>query len=56
MAANSDWNNAALIDAYISGLSQCIKEQLISLDMLDDLDSVIAITNKIDRQLQDYEK
>lgn len=53
LAAESGWNNAALVDAYISGLSQRIREQLISLDLPDELDSIIAITNRIDRRLQD---
>lgn len=47
-------NNTSLIDAYVSGLSQQITEQLISLDLPDELDDVITITNKVDRRLQDY--
>lgn len=56
LAADSGWNNATLVDAYISGLSQRIRKQLISLDLPDELDSVIPITSKTDRRLQDYEK
>lgn len=38
LAADSGWNNAALIDAFVSGPSQSIKEQLISLNLPDKLD------------------
>lgn len=49
LATDSGWNSAALIDAFVGGLSSHIKEQLITLDLPDDLDSVISLTNKIDR-------
>lgn len=51
LAADSGWNNSAHIYAYISGLSQCIKEQLISLDLPDNFDNVLAIANNIDCRL-----
>lgn len=49
LATESGWNNPALVDAFVSGLSQQIKDQLVSLDLPDELDSLVAITNKIDR-------
>lgn len=55
LAADSGWNNGALIDAFLGGLSPRIKKQVISLNLPDDLDSVIAVVNKIDRQLQDHD-
>lgn len=56
LAANSGWNSSALTDTFLSGLSQRIKDQLISLDLPDDLDNVIAVINKIDRHLQDHDR
>lgn len=54
--ADSGWNNSALTDAFLHGLSPKVKDQLISLDIPDNLDGVIALTNKINRQIQDSEK
>lgn len=56
LAADSGWNNAALTDAFLSGLCKKIKGQFISLDVPDELDDVIAITNKIGCRLQGWEK
>lgn len=50
------WNKAALVDAFVGGLTQHIKEQLITLELLEDLDNVIAMINKIDCQQSDYLK
>lgn len=41
----------ALVDAFIGGLSQRIKEQLITLELPEGLDEVISIVNKIDCQV-----
>lgn len=46
----------ALIDAFLHGLSEKIKHQLVSLVIPEDLDSVIALTNKIDRHLQERDR
>lgn len=56
LAVDSGWNNYALTEAYLNDLSPKIKDQLISLDIPDSLDGIIALTNKIDRRLQDREK
>lgn len=56
LTANCRWNSSALTNTFLSGLSQRIKDQLISLDLPDNLDNVIAVINKIDRRLQDYDR
>lgn len=56
LAADSGWNNSALVDAYLNGLSAIVKDQLVSLDILEELDRVVALTNKIDRRLRDHER
>lgn len=48
LAADSGWNDSALIDAFLHGLAAKVKDQLILLD-IPDLDGVIALINKIDR-------
>lgn len=47
---------ARMLPCFLSGLSQQIKDQLVSIDVPDELDSIIAIVDKIDRWLQDREK
>lgn len=49
-------NNVALINAFLGGLSARIKEQLISFDLPNDLDSAIAVANKIDRRLHNHDR
>lgn len=48
LAADRGWNNSALIDTFLSSLSHKIKDHLISLDIPEDLDSVIALTHKLE--------
>lgn len=38
LAAESGWNNSALIDAFLHGLTAKIKDQLVSLEVPEDLD------------------
>lgn len=53
LAADSGWNHLALIDTFLHGLAAKIKDQLISLDIPDDLNGVIAWANKTDRRIHD---
>lgn len=56
LAADSGWNSSALLDAFLSGLSDSIKDQLIPLDLPEDLDSVIALAVRIDNRLAERQK
>lgn len=56
LAGDSGWNNTALTDAFLSGLSHKIKDQLVSLDVPEALGSVLSITNKTDRGLKERER
>lgn len=51
MAADSGWNSAALFDAFVSGLSDSLQDQLAPLDLPADLDSVISMAIRIDNRL-----
>lgn len=46
----------AFIDAFLHGLSGKTKDQLVTLEIPDKLDQVIALTDNIDRQVQDQER
>ena len=53
LAADSGWNQPALMDAFLSGLSEALKDQLAPMDLPADLDSLIELTTKIDKRLVD---
>lgn len=50
---DSGWNDSALIDAFLHGLAAKVKDKVILLEIPNNLDVVIALTNKIDRLMQD---
>lgn len=54
LATDSAWNNAALVNAFIGGLSQQIRRQIITLELPEGLDEVISVINKIYRCLADH--
>lgn len=49
LAAESDWNNAALFDVFLQGLAFSIKEALIPLDLPKTLASLITLAIRTDR-------
>lgn len=55
LATDCGWNNTALVDAFVGGLTHRVKEQF-TLELLEDLDDVIDMINKIDRWLSDHLK
>ena len=54
LAADSGWNQSALIDPFLHGLGSSMKDH--SLDIHDDLDSLISLGIKIDKRLAEREK
>ena len=46
-AADSGWNFPALRDAFLTGLSDPIKDQLAPLELPRDLESLIAVSIRI---------
>lgn len=53
LGAESDWNSSLLTDAFYNGLSDTIKDELAARDPPVDLDTLIAMANRIDRRLQE---
>ena len=56
LAAESGWNESALIDAFLHGLGSSLKDHLGPLDIPNDLDSLISFAIKIDKRLAEREK
>ncbi|KAF0023053.1 hypothetical protein F2P81_023683 [Scophthalmus maximus] len=56
LAAERGWNQAALLDAFLYRLSSDLKDQLAALDLPRDLNALIALAIKIDKQLFERER
>lgn len=48
----SDWNSAAQCDAFLAGLAEYIKDELVSYDLPSSLDGLIELTSRFDRHIQ----
>ncbi|KAK5883332.1 hypothetical protein CesoFtcFv8_019670 [Champsocephalus esox] len=55
-AADSRWNTPALHDAFMTGLTDPIKDQLAPLEVPWDLESLIAVSIRIDNPLRERER
>ncbi|KAF7641900.1 hypothetical protein LDENG_00268980, partial [Lucifuga dentata] len=51
-ARQSDWNMAALCDAYLNGLADYVKDELVLHDLPTTLDGLIDLTTHIDLRIQ----
>ncbi len=47
LAADSGWNQPALVDAFYNGLTEMIKDHLTPLDLPSELDALVALTCQI---------
>uniref|UniRef100_A0A3P9JJ87 CCHC-type domain-containing protein n=1 Tax=Oryzias latipes TaxID=8090 RepID=A0A3P9JJ87_ORYLA len=56
LGSESDWNPAALTDAFLEGLSEEMKDQLAPLEIPSSLEPLIALAIRIDNRLQDRRK
>lgn len=48
VAADSGWNDADLLDAFLRSLSEAIKDQLAPLTLPTDLESMISLATQLD--------
>lgn len=55
LAADGGWNQLALVNAFYSGLSDLVKDRLISVDLLAELDTCVALVSKIDKRLSEHD-
>lgn len=53
MAAESDWNQASLRDAFYHGLSSRVKDELAARDLPAGLDELVALAIRIDGRLRE---
>ncbi len=51
-ARQSKWNAEAQCDAYLRGLEEYVKDELVSYDLPATLDELIELTRRVDRRIQ----
>lgn len=51
-ARQSEWNHPAQIDAFLLGLADYIKDELVSYELPRSLDGVIALVTRLDQRIQ----
>ena len=52
LATDSGWEGCALVDSFLNGLSETIKDELLTRELLEDLDQIIALAIRIDSRLE----
>ena len=53
LATTSGWESRALYDAFINGLSERIKEELLMRELPDDITSLIDLAIHVDTRLEE---
>ena len=53
LATDSNWEGRALIDAFLHGLSEAVKDELLTRDLPDELDQIITLAIRVDTLLED---
>ena len=56
LATDSGWEGRALIDAFLHGLSEAVKDELLTQDLPDELDHIIALAIRVDARLEDLRR
>ena len=53
LATGSGWEGRALVDAFLHGLAEPVKDELLTQDLPDDLERIIAMAICVDARLED---
>ena len=53
LATDSGWEGRALVDAFLHGLSEAVKDELLTRELPDELDRIIAMAIHISSRLED---
>ena len=56
LATDSGWNQPALVDAFLNGLSERVKDFLTPLDLPSELDALVSLAAKIDKRLLERDR
>ena len=53
LATDSGWEGRALLDAFLHGLAEPVKDELLMRDLPDDLERITANAIRVDARLED---
>ena len=53
LATDSGWEGRALVDAFLHGLAEPVKDELLTRDLPDDLERIIGMAIRVDAHLED---
>ena len=56
LAAESNWNEAALIPTFLSGLSDAVKDELVSWELQERLDSLFSLAIQVDNHIHEHRR
>ena len=56
LAAESDWTEAALVPTFLHGLSDEVKDELVSRELSEGLDSLITLAIQIDNRIREHRR
>ena len=56
LAAESEWSDAALIPTFLHGLSDEVKDELVSRELSEGLDSLITLAIQVDNRIREYRR
>lgn len=56
LAAESGWNQPALVDAFYNGLTDSLKDHLTPLDLPTELDALVLLTSRVDKRLIEQQR
>ena len=53
LATDSGWEGRALVDAFLHGLAESVKDELLTRDLPDDLERIIVMAIRVNARLED---
>ena len=56
LPTDSGWEGRGLIDAFLHGLSEAVKDELLTRDLTAELDRIIALAIRVDARLEDHRR
>ena len=56
LATDSGWEGRALVDAFLHGLAEPVMHELLTRDLPDDLERIIALAIRVDARLEDQRR
>ena len=56
LAADSGWEGRALVDAFLQGLAEPVKHELLTRELPEDLEQITALAIRVGARLEDQRR